>query len=142
MCSKASILILNHARYLTLCVALIAAYEKLGRLHRDISLGNIILCRPEKGERRVGVLIDWEFSVRVGKNGKARDRCRSVSFVEFLELANSSSQLSRAPGPLCLQTSLQETMDTDICIRTTWSRSFTLPCIALFAGSLMGRNGI
>ena len=142
MYSKASIPILNHARYLMLYVALIVAYEKLGRLHRDISPSKIILCRPEKGERRVGVLIDWEFSVRVDKNGKARDRCRSVSFVEFLELANSSDQVSRAPGPLCLQTSLQETMDTDICIRTTWSRSLTFPCIALFVGSLVGRNGI
>ena len=31
-------------------------------LHRDISLGNIILVRDKAGEMRRGCLIDWEFS--------------------------------------------------------------------------------
>ncbi|KAH8115724.1 hypothetical protein DFH11DRAFT_1702549 [Phellopilus nigrolimitatus] len=56
--------------------ALIDAHEKCNRLHRDISLNNVILVRdPETGRRR-GILIDWEVST-VADNGTARDYNRS-----------------------------------------------------------------
>lgn len=36
--------------------------EPLRMIHRDISVGNILLVRPAEGEERKGCLIDWEFS--------------------------------------------------------------------------------
>ena len=66
--------------------AIVAAYEKCQRLHRDVSLDNIILYRYKKGERRKGVLIDWEFSVPVNRDGRARDYHRSVSHAYLIFL--------------------------------------------------------
>ncbi|KAL5480745.1 hypothetical protein ACEPAI_9685 [Sanghuangporus weigelae] len=43
------------------------------RLHRDVSLDNIILYRFETSQLRRGLLIDWEFSVLVDEYGKAID---------------------------------------------------------------------
>ncbi|RPD62303.1 hypothetical protein L226DRAFT_458441 [Lentinus tigrinus ALCF2SS1-7] len=41
------------------------------RLHRDISIGNVILVREKDRDVRRGVLIDWETSCRVDEAGKA-----------------------------------------------------------------------
>ncbi|RDX42645.1 hypothetical protein OH76DRAFT_1488526 [Lentinus brumalis] len=41
------------------------------RLHRDISVGNILLVREEGRDVRRGVLVDWETSCRVDDTGKA-----------------------------------------------------------------------
>lgn len=75
--------------------AIIAAYEKCQRLHRDVSLDNIILYRSKKGERRRGVLIDWEFSVPVSREGKARDYHRSVSCFYFWSLFIITTKLRK-----------------------------------------------
>ena len=48
------------------------------RLHRDISLGNIILVRDPTRSVRRGVLIDWEVSSQVDANGVSLDRNRTV----------------------------------------------------------------
>ncbi|KAL5483461.1 hypothetical protein ACEPAI_8692 [Sanghuangporus weigelae] len=57
--------------------ALIIAYKKMKILHRDVSMDNIILCRSKKDNRRMGVLIDWEFSVLADREGRASDYYRS-----------------------------------------------------------------
>lgn len=48
------------------------------RLHRDISLDNIILVK-KRGKWRIGIVVDWELSNRIGRSGKARNYARSVS---------------------------------------------------------------
>ncbi|KAH9939579.1 hypothetical protein B0H21DRAFT_831680 [Amylocystis lapponica] len=52
--------------------ALTSAYTMNNRLHRDISVGNIILVRETAGGARRGVLIDWEFSIIIDSNGGDR----------------------------------------------------------------------
>lgn len=55
-----------------------ASYVLNRRLHRDISLNNIILVK--KGRQwRSGFLIDWEMSSIADEEGKARDTATSVS---------------------------------------------------------------
>ena len=49
------------------------------RLHRDISLGNIILIQDEGRDVRRGVLVDWETSCRVDDAGQAMEPGRVVS---------------------------------------------------------------
>lgn len=41
-------------------------------------MNNIILVRKDE-EWRIGYLIDWELSTKVGKSGRARDHDRAVS---------------------------------------------------------------
>ncbi|KAL5532272.1 hypothetical protein ACEPAF_5841 [Sanghuangporus sanghuang] len=72
--------------------ALIIAYEKCKRLHRDVSLDNVILCRCRVTKRRLGILIDWEFSVLIDRKGKAGDYFRSGTWA-FM----SANVLRRSP---------------------------------------------
>ena len=48
-------------------------------LHRDISIGNIILVKESHGDARRGYLVDWESSTRTDENGKALEAGRAVS---------------------------------------------------------------
>ena len=52
-----------------------------GHVHRDISDGNIILVREEKGGRRYGYLVDWEYGSRICAVclRMARDYLKTVS---------------------------------------------------------------
>ena len=43
------------------------AHSKARTLHRDLSVGNIILYRVPDKPVRVGYLIDWELSCKVDK---------------------------------------------------------------------------
>jgi hypothetical protein len=43
------------------------AYKKAQTLHQDVSLGNMILYRPEEDAGRVGYLVDWELSCEPGQ---------------------------------------------------------------------------
>jgi hypothetical protein len=61
-------------------VALIDAYEKAETLHRDVSLGNIILCRLKEGMERFGYLIDWELSCKLGR-ATIRDHVLTVCLI-------------------------------------------------------------
>ncbi len=49
------------------------------RLHRDVSVGNIILVRDKPGSVRKGYLIDWEVSSEVDDSGKSQEAGRMVS---------------------------------------------------------------
>ncbi|OCB91436.1 hypothetical protein A7U60_g1314 [Sanghuangporus baumii] len=53
--------------------ALDSAYRQCRRIHRDVSLDNIILYRAEVPQPRRGLLVDWEFSTVVDDAGKAID---------------------------------------------------------------------
>ena len=53
------------------------AHEKAQTLHRNVSLPNIILHRPEQGARRAGYLIDWELGV-VPRNRAPYDHVLAV----------------------------------------------------------------
>ncbi|KAL5480746.1 hypothetical protein ACEPAI_9686 [Sanghuangporus weigelae] len=57
--------------------ALDSAYKRCRRVHRDISLDNIILYRSEPSGPRRGLLVDWEFSSVVDSSGRAVDDLRS-----------------------------------------------------------------
>lgn len=67
---------------LTKYVAALGALRKSKRLHRDISINNIILVR-KGSEVRVGILIDWELSCKSDRTGTAREYSRTVSDVSF-----------------------------------------------------------
>jgi len=58
-------------------VALTDAHEKADTLHRDVSLGNIILYRLKEKMERVGYLVDWELSRKPSKR-TARDHVLTV----------------------------------------------------------------
>ncbi|KAI0323477.1 hypothetical protein GY45DRAFT_1376296 [Cubamyces sp. BRFM 1775] len=53
------------------------ASDKVSRIHRDISVGNIILVQEVDGAPRKGCLIDWETSDKVDEQGYAFDRVRT-----------------------------------------------------------------
>ncbi len=52
---------------------------KDSRIHRDISLGNIILVKVPGHPTRQGCLIDWEASCPVNDAGEALEIGRAVS---------------------------------------------------------------
>ncbi|KAL6306259.1 hypothetical protein BKA93DRAFT_169524 [Sparassis latifolia] len=69
------------------------AYEKLHLLHRDISVGNILMMEQEGEEVRVGYLCDWELSKLVsGGNvlqaARQPDRTGTWQFMSALSLRN------------------------------------------------------
>ncbi|KAJ8462800.1 hypothetical protein ONZ51_g10666 [Trametes cubensis] len=53
------------------------ASDKASRIHRDISVGNIVLVREVDGAPRKGYLIDWEMSDKVDEHGHALERART-----------------------------------------------------------------
>ncbi|KAH9946601.1 hypothetical protein B0H21DRAFT_693419 [Amylocystis lapponica] len=54
--------------------AMTSAYVNNRRLHRDISIGNIILVRETEGTQRRGILIDWELSSIIEDDGDVNVR--------------------------------------------------------------------
>ena len=55
------------------------AWANASQIHRDISLGNIILVKEPHRRIRRGYLIDWESSSEIDESGQARIPGRSVS---------------------------------------------------------------
>jgi hypothetical protein len=75
------------------------AYSKAGILHRDISVGNIML-----GENGEGILIDWDQSVRVNNlQSFARRPGRTVSAYSSLGVFWFAQIYDRGPGNLFQQ---------------------------------------
>ena len=56
------------------------ALAKDSLLHRDLSVGNIILVTEPGSTIRKGYLIDWDSSCKVDDAGEAVQRGRVVSF--------------------------------------------------------------
>ncbi|KAJ8462803.1 hypothetical protein ONZ51_g10665 [Trametes cubensis] len=68
------------------------ASDKASRIHRDISVSNIILVQEVNGAPRKGYLIDWESSDKVDTDGLALERARtgtwrfmSIKILEYPE---------------------------------------------------------
>ncbi|KAH9889878.1 hypothetical protein C8Q73DRAFT_705762 [Cubamyces lactineus] len=70
------------------------ALEKDARVHRDISVSNIILVREEEGAARRGYLVDWESSSRVDNKGFSLDRTRTGTW-KFMSI----SVVNASPKP-------------------------------------------
>ncbi|EIW80878.1 hypothetical protein CONPUDRAFT_40888, partial [Coniophora puteana RWD-64-598 SS2] len=62
-------------------------------LHRDVSFANVVLFREKKGDRRLGLLTDWDFSCTTNENGVASDAHRTGTF-PFMSL----NVISCSPG--------------------------------------------
>jgi len=80
-----------------LSVALVDAHDKADTLHRDVSLGNIILCQLKEEMERVGYLIDWELSCKRSKT-TVRDH---VLTVRLIPSARSENPDIRLQGDSC-----------------------------------------
>ncbi|OBZ71215.1 hypothetical protein A0H81_08700 [Grifola frondosa] len=80
---------LLHATY-DVYQAMLDVYRKSDRIHRDISVGNIILVRVPGHAMRQGYLIDWEVSCKVDSSGLAlvRGRMGTWQFMSYLVLIN------------------------------------------------------
>lgn len=66
-------------------LAIIDAYDLDNRIHRDISVGNIVLVRHDaESEIRRGYLIDWELSCSSTRKDDARLYERTVGVHAFL----------------------------------------------------------
>lgn len=74
---------LRSTMFISLCVAMRDALAKDSRLHRDVSVGNIVLVQ-ENGKIRRGYLVDWDASCRVDDSGHALEEGRAVSVSGFL----------------------------------------------------------
>lgn len=59
--------------------AALEAFKLHRRLHRDISVGNIVLVWKGNEQWRAGILIDWEMSSVADENGFAQDSYHNVS---------------------------------------------------------------
>ncbi|KAI0359797.1 hypothetical protein OH77DRAFT_1517405 [Trametes cingulata] len=57
--------------------AMLDASQKCSRIHRDISVGNIILVREREGTARRGYLVDWECSSKIDDKGQALEPGRT-----------------------------------------------------------------
>lgn len=55
------------------------ALDKDSRLHRDLSVGNVILVKEAGSTTRKGYLIDWEASSHIDAEGHSLDKSRMVS---------------------------------------------------------------
>ena len=55
------------------------AYTLGKRLHRDVSVGNVILVREGSGTSRKGYLIDWDASCEIDDSGASVEARRVVS---------------------------------------------------------------
>ncbi|KAL5495952.1 hypothetical protein ACEPAH_3184 [Sanghuangporus vaninii] len=60
--------------------ALNSAYSQCGRIHRNISMGNIVLYRYDSLQPRRGLVVDWEFSTLENRLSKAAEYFRSLTW--------------------------------------------------------------
>ncbi len=70
--------------FLTVEIALRDAVNSSCRLHRDISLGNILLVREGEGQAiRTGYLIDWDAIGPILESGKCEEVGCIVSYTQL-----------------------------------------------------------
>ena len=70
------------------------AHAHASRLHRDISIGNIVLVREQNSSVRKGHLVDWDASCDTDDAGKALDVGRVVRIMYILHNSVCCSSLS------------------------------------------------
>lgn len=72
-----------------------AALDKFGILHRDISVGNILI-----GDDGRGLLIDWDLARQVPKLGNTVEDEEDEAYIrQYLKPGSSSSTSSATRGP-------------------------------------------
>ncbi|KAI9444196.1 hypothetical protein H4582DRAFT_2071765 [Lactarius indigo] len=72
-------------------VAHTEAYERVGILHRDVSAGNILISKEGSG-----ILIDWDLSKKVVKDGSGKPRQHSRTGTwQFISIARLRAPLTR-----------------------------------------------
>ena len=86
------------------------AHSKARTLHRDVSLGNIILYKLPHQQTRVGYLIDWELACKIDKVG-VRDHVITVSSA-LLPRSNSDKCTKGTPAFVSIATSYMATNHT------------------------------
>ena len=74
------------------------ALVKDSRIHRDISIGNIILVKETDSPVRRGYLVDWETSCKVDDTGIAEEAGRVVSRSFSLRIELSLMTYGRERG--------------------------------------------
>ena len=77
------------------------ALTKDSRIHRDISVGNVILVKEPGRAVRRGYLIDWETSCEVDDAGAATEMGRVVRYV-YLYLRCAPPYLTHSTGNLAI----------------------------------------
>ncbi len=90
------------ADYPCLDLAMRDALEKDSRIHRDISVGNVILVKEPGTTVRRGYLIDWETSCKVDNTGAAMEAGRVVSGFVFAICITQTHRNVRGPGNIYL----------------------------------------
>lgn len=111
------------------------AFAKDSRIHRDISLGNVILVRDPTRPVRKGVLIDWEVSSEVDADGNSRDLNRTVGCDAPCPCIRHADTLrvSRARGD-SFRGSYSSRTQRFTPSKMIWSRSYMLCSIAHCSG--------
>ena len=90
--------------------AVMDAHLKARTLHRDISLGNIILYKSPHQQTRVGYLIDWELGCKIDKVG-VQDHVITVSSSLF-PWSHSDKYIKGTPAFVSIATSYTATNHT------------------------------
>lgn len=103
-------------------VAMTDAFEKADTIHRDISVGNILLVKHSDDGPRTGYLIDWELSCKTDKKLRRKHE-RTVSYEYNLSLSYAaiSPLYNRVLGHLCHTDSFLISHFYTI-LRMTWSQ--------------------
>ena len=78
------------------CTAMRDAYTLASRLHRDISIGNIILVREPGSTIRKGYLIDWDASCEVDASGVSVVPGRAVRYLLLVNTNVSNASIALA----------------------------------------------
>ena len=78
------------------------AFAKEKRIHRDLSVGNIILVQEGDSSTRRGYLIDWESSCKVDDAGEAVEIGRVVSACRCGENSSKPKHSTSLAGHLAV----------------------------------------
>lgn len=113
------------SQLMTIITAHKDAYD-LGILHRDISIGNILIY-TDRDKKPEGLLIDWDLSAPVSRaNRGPRREARTVSLPSPLARgARSLKMCLRGPANSCPLAFCSTLIVTNITCRTIWNPSST-----------------
>ena len=78
------------------------AFAKDSRIHRDLSVRNIILVQVGDSSARRGYLIDWESSCKVDDSGDAVETGRAVSVYRHRGKLSKPKHLTSFAGHLAI----------------------------------------
>ncbi len=114
-------------------VAMRDALTKGSRLHRDISVGNILLVKESGQSVRKGYLIDWESSCKVDLSGVACQGGRMVRLICSIRSQLLTGGDAREHGRSC-QSTCSLPIPRRRPFRMTWNPYSMSFCTAPFSG--------